>query len=209
MKLAGSLEFVFLFALFWLGVTTLLGFLSGWYDLMRRYPDRPEVPLLSLKYQSGMLGLVGLRGVLHLGVCSSGIRMRLVRLFGPFCRDIFLPWQSLSVSRRNRFLWRTAILQIGGWRLSLDSAVADRLARAAGGRWPEPGPFPKETNFAVGAQLLGRWLAGTTITAAFFVFVPLVAAPAGDRPPIAVAILFPAIVFGVVAFVQYSWRHRD
>jgi hypothetical protein len=98
-----------------------------------------------------------------------------------------------------RLLWRTAILQIGPRRLSLDSVVANRLARAAASRWPEPGPFPKETNAAVRARFLKQWLGGTTIAAAFFVFVPLVTAPAGDRPPIAFAILFPAIVFGGVA----------
>lgn len=41
------------------------------------------------------------------------------------------------------------------------------------------------------------------IAALFFILVPLAVAPPGVRPPIVVAILFPAIVFGVVTIVRY------
>ena len=60
-----ALPYVFLisFALLWLAVTTVLGVLSGWFSLMRKYPDRPENPLYQLKRQSGSMGLgVGMRG---------------------------------------------------------------------------------------------------------------------------------------------------
>lgn len=197
------------FALLWFAITTLLGLISGWYSLMRRYPDHPQVALLTLKNQSGSLGSVGMRGVLRLGVCTSGLRIGLIRLFGPFCRDFLVPWQSISVSRKDRVLWRTATLDFGCGRLSLPAEVANRLARAAGNHWPEPGPFPEETDAAVRSRLLKQWLAATTFAAGFFIFVPLIAAPTGERPPIVVAILFPAIVFGAAFLVQYLRRRKD
>lgn len=146
--------FLLYFALLWFGVTTLLGFLSGWYSLMRRYPDRPEAALLTLESQSGSLGGVGIRGALRLSVCASGLRIGLMRLLGPFCRDFLVPWQSISITRKDRVLWRTATLDLGSGRLRLPSEVADRLARVAGNHWPEPGPFPEEADGAVRSRLL-------------------------------------------------------
>jgi hypothetical protein len=49
----------------------------------------------------------------------------------------------------------------------------------------------------------------TALAAAFFIIAPRLATPkAAERPPIAVAILFPAIVFGIGAVVQYFRRER-
>lgn len=134
-----AIVYVLSFALLWLGICTLLGLLSGWYGLMRRYPDRPEAALLTLKNQSGTLGMVGMRGALRLSVCASGLRIGLLRLFGPLSRDFLVPWRSISVSRKDRLLWRTATLDFGPERLTLRSEVVDRMARAAGNYWPEPG----------------------------------------------------------------------
>jgi hypothetical protein len=199
------------FALLWFGVTSLLGYLSGWYSLMRRYPNNAEPATLTLKNQSGALGFVNMRSILNLSVCPSGLRISMMRVFGPFCRDFFVPWAMISVSRRDRFLWRTAVLTFapdGDGRLSLPAEVADRLARAASPHWPEPGPFPEETNADAGSRIFKQWVATTGIAAAFFLIVPRVVAPAGAAPPAIVAILFPAIVFGVVSLFRYVRRDR-
>ena len=60
------------FVLIWTGVTTLLGFLSGWFRLMQQFPDRDEKPIVQLNWQSGFMGKVGVnfRNVLRIGVCS-------------------------------------------------------------------------------------------------------------------------------------------
>jgi hypothetical protein len=198
-----------LFVLLWLTITTLLGFMSGWYSLMRRYPDHSQVALLTLRSQSGSLGSVGLHNVLRLGVCASGLRVGIIRLFGPFCRDFLVPWQSISISRKEGVMSRTATLHFGSGNLSLPSAVANRLARAAGTRWPEAGPFPEEPDGAARSRFLKQWLAATSLAAAFFVIVPRIVAAPGQRPPIAVAILFPAVVFGIAFLVQYMRRRGD
>jgi len=95
----------------WFGVTTMLGALSGWYALMNRYPDRPESPMLVLRHQSGSFGFVGMSRILVLSACPSGLRIGMMRIFGPFCRDFFVPWDEIRVRRKDRVLWRTAILE--------------------------------------------------------------------------------------------------
>src|ERR1700704_783990 len=101
------LFFPIFFAVVWLGVTTLLGFLSGWFALMQQYPDRDEKPLLQLNWESGMMGTIGvnMRNVLKIGVCPSGLRIGMLRVFGLFCRDFFVPWRDISVAKKDWFLW--------------------------------------------------------------------------------------------------------
>ena len=51
---AFPLYFPFFFVLLWFAVTVLLGFMSGWYFLMRRFPDRAEAPLRAFKKSIGV-----------------------------------------------------------------------------------------------------------------------------------------------------------
>ena len=137
------LSFPLFFAVVWLAVTILIGFLSGWYTLMRRYPDRHEKPVLHLRGQLGFMGSLGsrLRGILRLSVCPSGLRVGMFRLFGPFSRDFFVPWDEISVARARWFLMsEMAIMTFGDpphGKLAVTAAVAARLAKAAGDDWPE------------------------------------------------------------------------
>jgi hypothetical protein len=65
------------FAAMWLAVTSLLGFLSGWYRLMAIYPDQPEQPTRVFNLQSGWMGpmMVGYSAILTLSACPSGLRV--------------------------------------------------------------------------------------------------------------------------------------
>jgi hypothetical protein len=207
-----ALYFPVFFALMWMSVTVLLGFLSGWYFLMRRFPDRPETPLQTFKNQSGSIGCVSARSILTLSVCPGGLRVGMMRIFGPFSKDFFVPWHEMSVIRKDRFLWKAATVAFGNppvGSLTLMAELADRLARVAGKSWPEPGAFPEETKPQASVRIFKQWLAVTALAAAFFILAPRLMAPNGTaRPPILVAILFPAIVFGIGALVQYYWRRR-
>ena len=207
-----ALYFPVFFVLLWLGVTVLLGFLSGWYFLMRRFPDQPETPLQTFKNQSGSIGFVGARSLLTLSVCPGGLRVGMMRIFGPFSKDFFVPWHEMSVIRKDRLLWKAATISFGNppiGSLTLMAELGDRLASVAGKAWPEPGSFPQETNPQASSRIFKQWLAVTAFAAAFFMVVPRLMVPDGAaRPPILVAILFPAIVFGIAALVQYFWRPR-
>ena len=207
------LYFPIFFALLWFAITVLLGFISGWYLLMRRFPDRPEAPLRTYKNQSGSIGQVSARSLLTLSVCPGGLRVGMMRIFGPFSKDFFVPWNEISVIRKDRFLWKVAQISFGNppvGSLTLMADLADRLARAAGTPWPEPGPFPEETDTQASSRIFKHWVAMTGIAATFFIVAPRLGTPQdAPKPPILVAILFPAIVFGVVALVKYARRPRS
>jgi hypothetical protein len=69
--------------------------------------------------------------------------------------------------------------------------------------------FPEEKGSQTFSRIVKQWALMTSLGAAFFIIAPrLVTVNAANRPPIAVAILFPAIVFGIGAMVQYVRRLR-
>jgi hypothetical protein len=107
------LYFLIAFPLLWFAVTMILSFLSGWFGLMERYPDRDEIPVITLANQSGSLGLVSMRAVLKLSICPSGLRIGIMRIFGPFCRDFLVPWNEITVTRSDRVFWTVAKLSFG------------------------------------------------------------------------------------------------
>src|SRR3954452_8175002 len=77
--------FVILFPLFfvalWLAITALLALPSGWLRLRAKFPDQKAKPALRLSCQSGTMGSgVHIRGALNLSVCSSGLRIGVMRL---------------------------------------------------------------------------------------------------------------------------------
>jgi hypothetical protein len=195
----------------WLAITTLLGLLSGWYFLMQRFPDRDEKELSQLKYQSGSMGIgVSMNRILNIGVCPSGLRIGMMRIFGIFCRDFFVPWDQLRVGRKKGFLWQPAELRFGNppvGRLRIPSHIADRLARAALDQWPEEGPFPEETNTQVFTSIARQWAAATCFAAIFFIAVPRITSPSANLP-ISVAIIFPAVVFGIAYLIEYYRRTK-
>ena len=199
--------FPLFFVALWLAVTTILALLSGWFRLMAEYPDQSIEPILRLRGQSGSMGLgVSMRGILILSACPTGLRVGLMRVFGPFCSDFFVPWESIAVIRKTILFRPLAKLQFGNpvvGTLTISAHAADRIARAATGRWPEAGPFPEEKRRDTFRRLLAEWAVATSFAALFFILVPLIVAPSGSRPPILVAILFPAIVFGIVFVVRY------
>jgi len=204
--------FLLFFAMMWLVVTTKLGRTSGWYELMHRFPDRFDTPLLTLKGQSGKVGAVSASGILNVSVCPSGLRLGMMRLFGPFSRPFLVPWESVHVTRKETWFWRSARIEFGipsVGSVTLASEVADRLARAAGSHWPEPGPFPVETNGQAAARIFKQWLLLTGFAATFFTVAPRLASPKGDALPIELALLFPAIVFGIVSLIRYFTRARS
>jgi hypothetical protein len=197
---------VLFFVAVWLTATTILALLSGWFRLMVEYPDQSIEPILRLRGQSGTMGGIGLRGILTLSVCPTGLRVGIMRLFGPFCRDFLVPWESIAVIRKKTLFWPVAELQFGKpviGRLRIPAPAADRIARAAMGYWPEQRPFSEEKPEDRFRSLLAWWAVMTSFATLFFIFAPLVVGPSGAGPPIVVAILLPAIVFGVVAVVRF------
>jgi hypothetical protein len=184
----------------WLLVAILSGLLSGWFKLAALYPDRAEEPVLRLRGQSGRMGPgVWFRAVLRLSGCRSGLRVGMNRFMGPFCRDFFVPWESIAVSTRSGPFGTLAELQFGkpaAGRLTISAVSADKLANAAAGRW-ETGRFPEETGREV-RSLFRRWAIISAFCAGLFAAVPLFVSFDTARPPIAVAALLLLIACGLI-----------
>ena len=204
--------FPFFFIGMWLGVTSLLGLLSGWYGLMRGYPDTDEEPLVVLSSQSGSMGLgVGLNGILSLSACPSGLRVGMWRIFGPFSRPFFVPWSEIQLEQKTVFLTPRAKLSFGNpvvGTLSVAAPVWQRLAEAGGAstRMPQL-PFAL-SNGAIARNLALQWLAVTVFASAFFYFAPKILGGAEGGPPPAVCVGFPALVFGGSFLFRYFAQRR-
>lgn len=128
---------------------------------------------------------VSMQGILTLSVCPPGLRVGIMRVFGPFCRDFLVPWEAIRVTRKNVLFGPVAKLQFGHpaiGSLTIPAHVANRLAGAAMGRWPETGPFPEEKHRDTMRRLLTQWVATTCIAALFFTLAPLAVAPSAARP---------------------------
>jgi len=201
------------FGVLWFVVTTMLGLMSGWFSLMGDYGDSDEQAILKTGWQSGSMGLgVGMSNILRIEVCSSGLRFGIMRIFGPFCRDFFVPWGDLQIRRGAILFWPRATLSFGGRsfpRLSISGRLADRLARAAQGRWPEGQAPPPETRRKIVTDIVVQWLAMTAFAAAFFTIAPRMMGGSAAGLPLPVAIGFPAAVFGVVALGRAFVRLTD
>jgi hypothetical protein len=185
-----------------------MGAQSGWYGLMRLYPDRDEKPIRVFQGQTGwMNGGLSFNGILTLSVCPSGLRVSLPRVFGPFSRPYFIPWGDIRVYRLTEYFMPAARLEFGQparGALSVRGNTANRLARAAGRNWPEPGPFPFESTGHILASVVLQWAALSALLAVFLTLLAFVFAPARPFLPLPIAIGLPALIMGVVACIRFT-----
>lgn len=185
-----------------------MGAQSGWYGLMRLYPDRDENPIRVFQGQTGwMNGGLSFNGVLTLSVCPTGLRVAVPGIFGPFSKPIFVPWGDIRVYRLTEYFMPAARMEFGQPAkgvLSVRVNTADRLSRAAGKNWPEPGPFPFESTGHILASVILQWAALSAIGAAFLTVLPHVFAPVAPFLPLPLSIGLPALVMGVIACIQFT-----
>ena len=203
--------FIAFFVLLWLLISVILGFFFGWYSLMRAFPDRPyEEALAIFKGESGMVGSVSMHGILKLSLCPSGLRVGIMKLFGPFEKDFLVPWNAIAVSRKKMLGWRYAELYFGIYgKLRISDLLADRFWQTIPQSWPEKGTPEAVTSKRVFQYYFLQWLVLTTIASAFFIIAPRIAGRgSGNYPPVLVAILFPAIAIALVFSFQYLVRRR-
>lgn len=105
--------FPLVFVGLWLAVGVFIAVIGGWSGLAVKFPDRIETPLQRLRFRSGRLGNgsiwnpfggVSYNSCLHFDICRSGLRVAISRLFSPFSRPFFVPWNQISVEEK-RFLF--------------------------------------------------------------------------------------------------------
>jgi hypothetical protein len=106
--------FPFLFVGMWFAITTMLGFMSGWFSLQQWYEAPSEEPLLKLRWQSGSMGFgVALNGILRLSAHRSGLGVGIWRIFGPFQRPFLVPWSEIEAQPSRVFFTPMVKLSLG------------------------------------------------------------------------------------------------
>ncbi len=140
------LLFAVAFPAIWLGVTALLAEIGGWNRLQRVFPDQSDASVVeSLGFRSAQLGhpLAGVSysGVLTFDVCNTGLRIRVWKLFGPFCKPLFLPWNSFRTEPYHWFIWDACRMRWGP--RTRDSMIiyrrlAEAIAVASDGKFGAP-----------------------------------------------------------------------
>lgn len=191
----------------WLLGGILTGVSSGWYRLMKCYPDQIDEPLLELVGRTGLMGgKMSLRCVLNLSLCARGLRIGMSWWFSLFCRPFFVPWADIHVTRRRMWGVNWAELHFGApslGRLRIEASLADRLARNADAAWPEAGPFPEERVVVSARWYLLTWAVYTVGFTAFFSLAPWLLEHDQSPPPILFEFLASAILVGIGIFNQY------
>ena len=169
--------------------------------------DRHGESLLRLRRMGGRVGSTRFSGRFSVEVYSDGIFVSPEPLFGLFKpnRNLFVPWQDLSVARKWTILGQIAELQLGpSERLTLivPCYVANLLANVARRRWPEDGTFPPVTMWTIAREILTEWAIITTIGGVFFgVFLGFFQLESG--PPIWFAFAFPGTFFGIFFLITF------
>lgn len=122
---------VLFFVSLWLGVTFLLSYITGWANLAAHYraatPYKGRYERLP-QSQLGRFGIFGsARNAVYVGIDPDGLHLRMFILFRINCRDLFIPWRDISVSRGKTFLWN--YLQL---RFAKEPAIGLRVFGKAG-----------------------------------------------------------------------------
>lgn len=204
-----ALTFPLIFAALWLSVTTLLGGLSGWFALQRRYDRGTERSALTLHMLSGTMGVgVRLNGVLTLSACQSGLRISIWRIFGLFQRPFFVPWQEVHCQSVDRFFQPMSKLVFGSpavGHLIINRSAWQRLSCIAGDQVQDDAGDHLPTSLLgrkIAQAMVLQWAMATAGATAFFYFVSHIE-HSGSSMPLAVCFGFPATVLGLTQVARY------
>jgi len=103
-----------LFALVvWVGVTLLLGFLSGWVSLAGEY--RTSKPFsgdwwgLKSAYMGPLGPLGSMRNCLNIGANQAGLYLSVFFVFRPGHPPLFIPWDDITVEDEKGIFFRNMV----------------------------------------------------------------------------------------------------
>lgn len=203
--------FPFLFVGMWLTVTSLLGVMSGWFELQRHYPRGEEEPLFKRRIGSASMGSgVHFRRVITAAACRSGLRISASRLMAPFQRPFLVPWSEVEAEETRSFFVPMVRLRFGRpeiGKLTIGAREWQQLSAYAAPQTMRIGNLTVEpaTNRAVGAGLLAQWTIIVAVAGTFF----LVASSSQGTPlPIWLCYGFPAIVVGGGQLIRWLVQLR-
>lgn len=130
-----------IFPLFWCTISWLIGQLSGWSALARRF--RLTSPFLSQRwsFQSARMRWGSNYGsCLTVGADAAGLCLAVMFIFRVGHPSLLLPWHEVSVRRRWKMVFfRYVELTLGREEqipFRISGRLADRIQAEAGASWP-------------------------------------------------------------------------
>jgi hypothetical protein len=202
--------FPFLFVGMWLAVTTMLGFMSGWFNLQQWYPDDgSEEPLLKLRWQSGMMGAgVSLNNCLTLSAKRSGLSVKMTRIFALFQRPLLIPWSEITAEPSRMFFTPMVKLTFGSpanGKLKIGARSWAKLVAAvpqggSGAQFHMP-DAPAVSSASMARGMFLEWLVLSAFLAAFFAWVTR-SEPGPGRLPLFL-IAFPVAALAVGQLIRF------
>lgn len=114
----------------WIGISSIISFLGGWFWLAKRFPlpEHAGIVLQSYSWRSLNLNyLAGYSGCVNMKVTDSGLILKTSFLFSVFHRAMFLPWPSVSDLELKKGLLRRVVFRVGKSRLVFYGKAAIKI----------------------------------------------------------------------------------
>lgn len=121
--------------------------IMGWDRLEKLFPDRPEDPVIArYNFQSLYIAKPGkpppgpfYQGPVVLIACENGLRIRIWKIFQPFSKPVFLPWEEITTRAfQSRLLPVKACSLVVGegepFTLTIIGRVARFISQATNGK---------------------------------------------------------------------------
>lgn len=131
----------------WLVVTFALSYISGWAFLARRYRAQQPFGGRFERVRSSQMGPLGpfggARNSMYVGIDPHGLHLRMFILFRLNCRDLFIPWSEITVSRGRSFFMdfvEFEFRQVAKIHVRIFGKAGDAIKALAGPAWPAEAP---------------------------------------------------------------------
>jgi hypothetical protein len=131
----------------WLAVTFLLSYISGWAFLARHYRAARPFAGRYERIRSSQMGPLGpfggARNALYVGVDPQGLHLRMFILFRLNCRDLFMPWIDVTVTRGRSFFMdfvEFQFRQAPRIHVRIYGKAGEVIKAIAGPAWPAEAP---------------------------------------------------------------------
>ena len=124
-----AIQYIFLFLVAgWCGISVLMSFLSGWWELSRNYRSTTIFDGTRFRFQSASMRLGTSYGnCVNLGVNQNGLYLSVLFLFRLGHPPLFIPWPDVSTTKKRfLFFFKQVELRFGKYP-SIRFVISQRL----------------------------------------------------------------------------------
>lgn len=131
--------FSVVFPLFWATIAFLISRLGGWGSMAEAYPYREPLIVQCFPLQSAILRFMSnYNAVVKICADEQGLYFSVMFLFRPGHAPFFVPWEEISGTRKQYFLYPVVDLRFQrtpNLPFRVYKRTADKLVEAGNGRW--------------------------------------------------------------------------